>query len=115
MDQQDFLLDKCLSAGHIFCLNEINMEAKSTNIVFVVCSFKNNYYVAWILVAITNIQWTYLYSQAINPSTGECTYEQFSDNTSREELQKRLQMINPAEILCPSTLSVDTERLLNHR
>ncbi|XP_026289767.1 DNA mismatch repair protein Msh3 [Frankliniella occidentalis] len=86
IDQQNLLLDGVLSAGHIFCLNETHQDAKTTNIIFV----------------------------AINPSTGECTYEQFSDNSGREELHKRLQMINPAEILCPPAVSKDTERLLNH-
>lgn len=51
----------------------------------------------------------------MNPSTGECFYEQFSDNPSREELFKRLQIISPAEILCSPNISADTERLLNHR
>ncbi|XP_034241241.1 DNA mismatch repair protein Msh3-like [Thrips palmi] len=84
IDQQT--LSEGISAGHIFCFYEEKIDQKVSNIVFV----------------------------AVNPSTGECSYEQFQDNSTREELHKRLQIMNPAEILCPTSLSADSERLVNH-
>ncbi|KAJ1532088.1 hypothetical protein ONE63_000717 [Megalurothrips usitatus] len=86
VDQQNLESDGKLSSGHIFCLNEGQIQTKAINIAFV----------------------------AVNPATGECIYEQFTDYPSRDELHKRLQMINPAEILCPPDMSADTERLLHH-
>ncbi|XP_049860105.1 DNA mismatch repair protein Msh3-like isoform X1 [Schistocerca gregaria] len=49
-----------------------------------------------------------------DPSTGEAIYDSFDDLKTREELEKRLAHLNPAEILSQETLSTSTETLLKH-
>ncbi|XP_049959140.1 DNA mismatch repair protein Msh3-like isoform X2 [Schistocerca serialis cubense] len=49
-----------------------------------------------------------------DPSTGEAIYDSFDDLKTREELEKRLAHLNPAEILSQETLSTSTETFLKH-
>ncbi|XP_077378890.1 DNA mismatch repair protein Msh3 isoform X2 [Festucalex cinctus] len=49
---------------------------------------------------------------AVQASTGEVQLDSFPDSQSRSELESRLLMINPVEILVPSDLSVQTQKLL---
>ncbi|GFG34869.1 hypothetical protein Cfor_10396 [Coptotermes formosanus] len=51
---------------------------------------------------------------AFDPSTGETIYDTFEDGPCREELQRRLEHLDPAEILAPQTLSHETERLVKY-
>uniref|UniRef100_A0A3Q2Z0B7 DNA mismatch repair protein MSH3 n=1 Tax=Hippocampus comes TaxID=109280 RepID=A0A3Q2Z0B7_HIPCM len=48
----------------------------------------------------------------IQPSTGEVQLDSFPDSQSRSELESRILMINPVEILVPSDLSAQTQKLL---
>ncbi|XP_051924781.1 DNA mismatch repair protein Msh3 isoform X2 [Hippocampus zosterae] len=49
---------------------------------------------------------------AVQPSTGEVQLDSFPDSQSRSELESRILMINPVEILVPSDLSAQTQKLL---
>ncbi|KAM6930900.1 DNA mismatch repair protein Msh3 [Xenentodon cancila] len=49
---------------------------------------------------------------AVQPSTGEVFLDCFPDGPCRSELESRLLKINPVEILVPSDLSEQTQRLL---
>lgn len=51
--------------------------------------------------------------QAVQPSTGDVLLDCFPDGPSRSELECRVLKINPVEILVPSDLSEQTERLLH--
>ena len=53
-----------------------------------------------------------VYTQAVQPSTGDVLLDSFTDNHSRSELEGRILKINPVEILVPSDLSEHTHRLL---
>uniref|UniRef100_A0AAX7UBR5 DNA mismatch repair protein MSH3 n=1 Tax=Astatotilapia calliptera TaxID=8154 RepID=A0AAX7UBR5_ASTCA len=50
---------------------------------------------------------------AVQPSTGDVLLDCFPDGPSRSELECRVLKINPVEILVPSDLSEQTERLLH--
>uniref|UniRef100_A0A8D3E1Z3 MutS homolog 3 (E. coli) n=1 Tax=Scophthalmus maximus TaxID=52904 RepID=A0A8D3E1Z3_SCOMX len=49
---------------------------------------------------------------AVQPSTGDVLMDCFADGQSRSELEARVLKINPVEILVPSDLSEQTQRLL---
>ncbi|XP_061674044.1 DNA mismatch repair protein Msh3 isoform X2 [Syngnathoides biaculeatus] len=49
---------------------------------------------------------------AVQPSTGEVQLDSFQDGPSRSELESRVLKINPVEILVPSNLSAETQKLL---
>uniref|UniRef100_A0AAQ5ZM00 DNA mismatch repair protein MSH3 n=1 Tax=Amphiprion ocellaris TaxID=80972 RepID=A0AAQ5ZM00_AMPOC len=49
---------------------------------------------------------------AVQPSTGDVLLDCFPDGSSRSELEGRILKINPVEILVPSDLSEQTQRLL---
>ncbi|XP_061527989.1 DNA mismatch repair protein Msh3 isoform X2 [Phycodurus eques] len=49
---------------------------------------------------------------AVQPSTGEVQLDSFPDGQSRSELESRVLKINPVEILVPSDLSAQTQKLL---
>lgn len=53
-----------------------------------------------------------LYFQGVQPSTGEVVFDSFQDCASRSELETRLAALQPVELLLPSRLSEQTERLL---
>lgn len=50
---------------------------------------------------------------AVQPSTGDVLLDCFPDGPSRSELEGRVLRVNPVEILVPSDLSEQTERLLH--
>ncbi|XP_039615196.1 DNA mismatch repair protein Msh3 isoform X3 [Polypterus senegalus] len=50
---------------------------------------------------------------AVQPSTGDIMYDSFQDLASRSELESRILRVQPVEILLPSSLSEETERLVN--
>ncbi|XP_047449078.1 DNA mismatch repair protein Msh3 isoform X2 [Mugil cephalus] len=50
---------------------------------------------------------------AVQPSTGDVLLDCFPDGPSRSELESRVLKINPVEILVPSDLSEQTDRLLH--
>ncbi|XP_037114435.1 DNA mismatch repair protein Msh3 isoform X1 [Syngnathus acus] len=49
---------------------------------------------------------------AVQPGTGEVQLDCFPDSQSRSELESRILMLNPVEILVPSDLSAQTQKLL---
>ncbi|XP_053405229.1 DNA mismatch repair protein Msh3-like isoform X2 [Mercenaria mercenaria] len=49
---------------------------------------------------------------AVQPSTGDIIYDSFDDTGPRPELETRLTHIQPAEIILPSNVSMETEKLL---
>ncbi|XP_021932992.1 DNA mismatch repair protein Msh3-like isoform X2 [Zootermopsis nevadensis] len=51
---------------------------------------------------------------AFDPSTGETIYDAFEDGPCREELEQRLEHLDPSEILVPHSLSQETERLVKY-
>ncbi|XP_075448439.1 DNA mismatch repair protein Msh3 isoform X4 [Ascaphus truei] len=50
---------------------------------------------------------------AVQPSTGEVIFDSFLDSKSRSELETRILMLQPVEILIASEISDLTERLIN--
>ncbi|NXW63141.1 MSH3 protein, partial [Eurystomus gularis] len=50
---------------------------------------------------------------AIQPTTGEVIFDSFQDCASRLELESRILRLQPVEIILPSNLSDQSERLLN--
>ncbi|XP_069699526.1 DNA mismatch repair protein Msh3-like [Periplaneta americana] len=51
---------------------------------------------------------------AFDPSTGDTVYDSFEDGPCREELERRFEHLDPAEIIVPQTISQETERLVKH-
>ncbi|XP_053555688.1 DNA mismatch repair protein Msh3 [Bombina bombina] len=51
---------------------------------------------------------------AVQPSTGEVLFDTFHDSKSRFELETRLLCLQPVEILLPSEISNNTERLIDN-
>ncbi|XP_075448431.1 DNA mismatch repair protein Msh3 isoform X3 [Ascaphus truei] len=51
--------------------------------------------------------------KAVQPSTGEVIFDSFLDSKSRSELETRILMLQPVEILIASEISDLTERLIN--
>ncbi|XP_013390152.1 DNA mismatch repair protein Msh3-like [Lingula anatina] len=51
---------------------------------------------------------------AVQPSTGDIIYDSFTDNSSRTELETRLGVIQPVEILLPLACSQETKKLISH-
>ncbi|KAL2092081.1 hypothetical protein ACEWY4_011879 [Coilia grayii] len=51
---------------------------------------------------------------AVQPTIGDLMVDCFKDNASRSELESRVLRIQPVEILVPSDLSEETERLLRN-
>ncbi|XP_008933294.1 PREDICTED: DNA mismatch repair protein Msh3-like, partial [Merops nubicus] len=50
---------------------------------------------------------------AIQPTTGEVIFDSFQDSASRLELESRVLRLQPVEIILPSNLSDQSEKLLN--
>ncbi|KAM5192856.1 DNA mismatch repair protein Msh3 isoform 2-T2 [Mantella aurantiaca] len=50
---------------------------------------------------------------AVQPSTGEVTYDHFPDSKSCSELETRILRLQPVEILLPSDISDGTEKLIS--
>uniref|UniRef100_A0A8D0G6W9 DNA mismatch repair protein MSH3 n=1 Tax=Sphenodon punctatus TaxID=8508 RepID=A0A8D0G6W9_SPHPU len=51
---------------------------------------------------------------AVQPTTGEVVFDSFEDSASRLELESRVLCLQPVEILLPSDLSHQSERLINN-
>ncbi|KAM5192858.1 DNA mismatch repair protein Msh3 isoform 4-T4 [Mantella aurantiaca] len=51
--------------------------------------------------------------KAVQPSTGEVTYDHFPDSKSCSELETRILRLQPVEILLPSDISDGTEKLIS--
>ncbi|KAJ8868738.1 hypothetical protein PR048_030278 [Dryococelus australis] len=51
----------------------------------------------------------------VQAATGETVCDEFSDGPDRSELDKRLEHLQPVEVLVSEDVSENTERLLNHR
>uniref|UniRef100_A0A5F9DLN4 DNA mismatch repair protein MSH3 n=1 Tax=Oryctolagus cuniculus TaxID=9986 RepID=A0A5F9DLN4_RABIT len=49
----------------------------------------------------------------VQPATGEVVYDSFQDSASRSELETRISALQPVELLLPSHLSEQTERLIH--
>ncbi|XP_058842608.1 DNA mismatch repair protein Msh3-like [Acipenser ruthenus] len=49
---------------------------------------------------------------AVQPSTGDVVFDCFQDSSSRSELEGRILRVQPVELLLPSELSEETERLV---
>uniref|UniRef100_A0A8C3HB40 DNA mismatch repair protein MSH3 n=1 Tax=Chrysemys picta bellii TaxID=8478 RepID=A0A8C3HB40_CHRPI len=50
---------------------------------------------------------------AVQPSTGEVVFDSFQDSSSRLELESRVLRLQPVELLLPSDLSDQSERLIS--
>uniref|UniRef100_A0A8C9VVR1 DNA mismatch repair protein MSH3 n=1 Tax=Scleropages formosus TaxID=113540 RepID=A0A8C9VVR1_SCLFO len=50
--------------------------------------------------------------QAVQPSTGDVMLDCFQDGPTRSELEARVLRVQPVEVLVPSDVSLETERLL---
>ncbi|NXM30604.1 MSH3 protein, partial [Oxyruncus cristatus] len=50
---------------------------------------------------------------AIQPTTGEVIFDCFRDSASRSELESRVLRLQPVEIILPSRLSDESEKLIN--
>ncbi|KAM4638526.1 DNA mismatch repair protein Msh3 isoform 2-T5 [Amazona ochrocephala] len=50
---------------------------------------------------------------AIQPTTGEVIFDSFRDCASRSELESRVLRLQPVEMICPSSLSDRSEKLIN--
>ncbi|KFV44936.1 DNA mismatch repair protein Msh3, partial [Tyto alba] len=50
---------------------------------------------------------------AIQPTTGEVIFDSFRDGASRSELESRILHLQPVEIILPSSLSDQSEKLIN--
>ncbi|NXD83542.1 MSH3 protein, partial [Halcyon senegalensis] len=50
---------------------------------------------------------------AIQPTTGEVIFDSFRDSASRLELESRVLRLQPVEIILPSSLSDQSEKLIN--
>ncbi|KFV92622.1 DNA mismatch repair protein Msh3, partial [Eurypyga helias] len=50
---------------------------------------------------------------AVQPTTGEVVFDSFRDCASRLELESRVLRLQPVEIILPSTLSDQSEKLIN--
>nr|CAD7456806.1 unnamed protein product [Timema tahoe] len=52
---------------------------------------------------------------AFDPSTGEMIYDMFEDGANRNELERRLEHLNPTEVIVAENVSANTLKLLQHR
>ena len=52
-------------------------------------------------------------SQAVQPSTGDIIFDEFTDGRFRSELETRILHLQPSELLLPPTLSRPTEKLVS--
>ncbi|KAM4638531.1 DNA mismatch repair protein Msh3 isoform 7-T10 [Amazona ochrocephala] len=52
-------------------------------------------------------------AEAIQPTTGEVIFDSFRDCASRSELESRVLRLQPVEMICPSSLSDRSEKLIN--
>uniref|UniRef100_A0A8C0J3N9 DNA mismatch repair protein MSH3 n=1 Tax=Chelonoidis abingdonii TaxID=106734 RepID=A0A8C0J3N9_CHEAB len=50
---------------------------------------------------------------AVQPTTGEVVFDSFQDSSSRLELESRVLRLQPVELLLPSDLSTQSERLIS--
>lgn len=92
--------------------------------VRVLCNFCTiyNFFSFWLNnLSYWNVPWNFKYPmciyyfiwQAIQPTTGEVVFDSFRDCASRLELESRLLRLQPVELILPSSLSDQSEKLIN--
>ncbi|KAG2466365.1 MSH3 protein, partial [Polypterus senegalus] len=110
---KDVLL--CVECGYKYRFfgDDAEVAAKELNIY---CHLDHNFMTASIPTHRLFVHIRRLVSKghkAVQPSTGDIMYDSFQDLASRSELESRILRVQPVEILLPSSLSEETERLVN--